>query len=82
MNQQHVYDDDPELRPIDDPAAWDGITNDDMNLRRLGTTISVRLDPESARMIRRAAKSQGQTQAEFLRASAIAHAEQLLAKQP
>jgi hypothetical protein len=78
MNQQHNYDDDPELRPIDNPAEWDAITNEGLNIRHLGTTISVRLDRETAQLIRRAARAQNQTQAEFLRAAAVAHAEQVL----
>ncbi len=52
---------------------------DDIEVRpTLGTVISLRLDAQAARAIRRAAKADGVTQSRFVRDAAYAHATSVL----
>src|SRR5581483_711075 len=49
---------------------------------RLETTISVRFDPDAARLLRRAARLSGLTKSEFVRRATIAAAKHKIAETP
>jgi hypothetical protein len=63
---------DPSLKPLTDEVDWEagGWAEEPEPMTaasQLGAIISVRLDPETAELVRRAARSQGMTQAAFVR---------------
>jgi hypothetical protein len=69
---------DPELLPIADVSDWDVEIDGAVVRPRLGATISLRLDPEMARRVRKAAKLIGVSQSDFIRQAASQRAESLL----
>ena len=78
---------DPQLSPVGSDEDWEakGWAEDPEPLTaapRLGTMISVRLDPEGARSVRRAARAEGMTQSEFVRRAALRSAAEVIAREP
>jgi uncharacterized protein (DUF1778 family) len=69
---------DADLEPIRDSADWGEARNDGVVTRNLGTTISVRLSPDDARKLRRAARIRQLSQSEFVRRASIAEAQSVL----
>jgi hypothetical protein len=74
---------DPDLQPIADGADlgdWDVLPS--QGPVRLATMISLRLDPDTAELVRRAARTAELTQSEFVRRAALSAAERMLRPMP
>lgn len=72
--------DDPDLAPVTDRDEWE-LDPSPLDVRpRPGAAISLRLDPEDARLVRTAARAAGISQSEFIRAAA--RATEILAAHP
>jgi len=64
------------------PEEWEPVPGGVTVAPRLETVISIRLDAESVRLIRQAARAQGLTQSVFVRRAARQAAESLLRQAP
>jgi len=74
---------DPDLRPIPDGAdlsEWD--VSPSTGPVRLAAMLSVRLDPDTADLVRKAARASEVTQSEFVRRAAARAAERALRPTP
>lgn len=73
---------DPELAPVANEDDWE-LDTSPLDVRpRLGASLSLRLDPEDARLVRKAARAAGISQSEFIRIAARARATEVLAANP
>lgn len=80
-------DDNARPRPIRSDADWEreGWAEEAEPLTaspKLGAMISVRLDPEAARTVRRAARAEGLTQSAFVRRAALRAATEAIGREP
>ena len=74
-----IHNQDPDLRPIAEADEWEPVANEISVAPHLAAIISIRLDPDAARMVRRAARAARLTQTEFVRQAALEAAEAALA---
>jgi uncharacterized protein (DUF1778 family) len=75
---------DPDLLPMDNPGDWEVVPEAEAVRvpSRLGTMVSVRLDPDTARLVRQAARIAGITHSEFLRRAVESAARSVVDQEP
>jgi hypothetical protein len=74
-----IHNQDPDLQPIAEADEWEPVASEVSVAPHLAAIVSIRLDPDAARLVRRAARAARLTQAEFVRQAALKAAETALA---
>ena len=80
MTERIADPDDPNLRPLGDGEEVEVVSLSPVAPRPV-TVISVRFDPESAVLLRRAARIENMNQAEFVRHATLEAAERCIHKE-
>ena len=80
MTERIADQDDPNLRPLSAGEEVEAVSLSPV-VERPVTVISVRFDPESAVLLRRAARIENMNQAEFVRHATVEAAERCIHKE-
>lgn len=78
LNRDNLVD--AGLGELADPDDWEIATNSIEVRPTLGAAVSLRLNADDARLVRKAARIEGVTQSEFIRSAARKHAIESLSK--